>query len=150
MSRRGVTPLKVAFRRPWPSTLRGLVLWLFGVAFIIMGGFNYIATDVPQPTRTYLSFALNAAPAWVYGMGFIVVGSLAALSAYCHFGRDRWGYLLTSGAATAWGGVYVCGLFYGAPLRTLGGSVVWLLFAAILTTCARIPHVVFSDFEQRE
>jgi hypothetical protein len=139
------TPLKLAFRRPWPGTLRGLILWFFGLAFTIVGALNYIGTTIPEPTRTYLSFALNLAPAPVYGCMFVAVGLLSCLSSYCHFDRDRWGYNLAATFSGVWGLVYVCGwLFYDAPARSLAGSVVWLLYAAILTTCARIPKIVFK------
>ncbi len=136
------TPLRQAFRRPWPGTLRGLILWQFGWAFIILGGINYLATTIPEPNRTYLSFALDFAPARLYGWIFIVAGVLAIVSAYCHFDRDRWGYLLTSVLAGSWATVYVCGwLFYDASPRSIGAGVIWFLFATILTTCARIPKI---------
>jgi hypothetical protein len=139
------TPLKVAFRRPWPGTLRGLILWFFGWAFIIVGGLQYLGTTIPEPTRTYLAFALDHAPAWAYGVMFITVGIVAIVSSYCHFDRDRWGYLISSVLAATWGMVYVCGwAFYDASARALGGCVVWFLYAAILTTCARIPKITLG------
>ena len=144
------TPLSVAFARPWPGTLRGLILWLFGVAFIVVGSLNYIGTTIPEPTRTYLAFALDHIPAATIGVGFIVVGAVAMFTAYCHRGRDHYGYLLAAVFSGAWGSVYVCGwLFYDAPTRALGGAVVWLLYSAILTTCARIPRIVFDFVEPR-
>jgi hypothetical protein len=139
------TPIKIAFRRPWPGTLRGLILWQFGLAFILVGGLNYIGTTIPEPTRTYLAFVLDFRPGWYWGCMFIAAGLFAMVSAYCHFDRDRWGYLLTSVLSATWGMVYVCGwAFYDAPVRALGGSIIWLLYASILTTCARIPKITLS------
>ena len=139
------TPLNVAFRRPWPGTLRGFILWLFGIAFVTIGGINYLGTTIPEPTRTYLTFALRIAHPWIYGCLFIAVGAFAMVTAYCHFDRDRWGYSATSVLAAAWGLVYVCGwLFYDASIRAVGGAVAWFLYSAILTTCARIPKLPFE------
>lgn len=143
------TPLKLAFRRPWPGTVRGLILWLFGWAFIVVGGLNYIGTTIPEPTRTYLSFALSLAPQLFYGIAFVVVGALAIVTSYCHFDRDKWGFKTAALFSGVWGAGYVCGwLFYDAPARALGGSVVWLLYCAILLVCQRIPKLTFEFVAQ--
>jgi len=129
-----------------PATVRGFILWLFGVAYIILGGIGYIGTDVPEPTRHYLAFALRHAPATFWGWVFVGVGLFACATAYRHLDQDRWGYTAASSWAAAWGMVYVCGwLFYDASPRAIGGSVLWFLFAAVLTTCARLPKVTYDD-----
>lgn len=139
------TPLAIALARPWPGTLRGLILWLFGIAFIVVGGLNYLGTTIPEPTRTYLAFALQHIPANVIGCGFVSVGAFAMTTAYCHVGRDHYGYLVAAVLSGGWGCVYVCGwLFYDAPARALGGAVVWILYCAILMTCAQIPKITFG------
>lgn len=145
MSRTQHTPLRVAFHRPWPGTVRGLILWLFGWAFIFSGGLNYIGTTIPEPTRTYLSFPLTVAAQEFYGWAFIALGVGAIVSAYCHFDRDKWGYKASAIFSGVWGGTYVCGwAFYDAPLRALGGAVVWVLYCLILLTCQRIPKITFD------
>lgn len=138
------TPLSLAFARPWPTTRRGLVLWFFSVGFVVIGGVNYIATNLPAPTRESLSFALSisrgSAPVW--GWVMVAVGFLAAYTSYCHLGRDRAGFTILSTFCGAWGIGYVCGfLFYDAPLRALGGSVIWWLFCAALIVTAGFPSV---------
>lgn len=138
------TPLRVAFSRPWPTTRRGLLLWFFSVGFIVIGAVNYIATDLPAPTRESLAFALSipgmTAPVW--GWLMVTIGLLSAYMSYCHLGRDRAGFTLLSTFCGAWGIGYVCGyLFFDAPLRALGGSVIWWLFCAALVTCAGFPSV---------
>lgn len=133
-------------KRLFPHTTRGQILWLFGWAFVITGALNYLATTIPQPTRSYLAVVLNHGPAWAIGVLFISVGILDIVSSYLRFDRDRWGYVGSSTLAATWGMVYVCGwLFYDAPVRALGGSIVWLLYAGILTTCARVPRLPRLD-----
>ena len=140
MSRR--TPLNIAFARPWPGTLRGLVLWLFSLAFVALGGINYILTPLPARTEKALSFALSIAPSPAWGALMVTAGLLSALSAYCHFGRDRYGYLILSTFCGAWGAGYIAGfVLFGADLRSLSGSVIWLLFAGVLTAVAGFPNV---------
>lgn len=139
------TPMRQAFRRPWPSTLRGLVLAQFSIAFLWLGGVNYIATDLPPTSQASLSFALSIAPAGVWGWAMIGCGALALYTSYCHLGRDRLGYVVLSTFCAAWGLGYLCGfLFFDAGLRAVGGSVIWLLFSGILTTCAAIPTITLS------
>lgn len=130
-----------------PATVRGQILWLFGWAFIVVGGINYLGTSIPEPSRTYLAFALDHAPPVVFGVFFCVLGAVCVLTAYPrHPPADQWGYLLGSLSAAGWAVVYICGwLFYDAPARAIGGAVVWLLYAAILTTCARIPRITGDD-----
>ena len=136
------TPLHVAFARPWPTTRRGLVLWFFAVGFIVIGGVNYISTTLPDPTRQSLAFALTIAPAPVWGWTMVTVGLTAAYTSYCHLGRDRVGFVLLATFCGTWALGYLCGwLFFDAPLRALGGSIVWWLFCAALVVTAGFPSV---------
>lgn len=139
------TPLRVAFRRPWPGTLRGFILWLFGWAFIIMGILNYIGTDPPPITRQYLQYPFKFADPTFYGWVFVTFGLLAVVSSYCHFDRDYIGYKLLAVWSAVWGSAYVAGwLFSDSPIRAAGGSTIWYLFAAILVVCTRIPKIPFN------
>lgn len=135
------TPPAIAFRRPWPGTLRGLVLWFFSLAFIALGGINYIATPLPARTDEALSAVLFLAPAPAWGWVMVAIGLTSAFSAYCHKNRDTYGFVLLAGFCASWGMGYVAGyVLFGAGLRSVGGAVIWLLFAAILTTVSRMPN----------
>lgn len=139
------TTLRVAFKRPWPGTLRGFILWQFGLSFMIIGGLNYIGTTPPSITRTYLQYPLRIAEPTFYGWVFILVGLAAAISSYCHFDRDRWGYKALAVWSWLWGVSYVVGwMFSDSPIRAVGGSVLWFLFTGILLVCTRIPNLPFS------
>lgn len=131
------TPLHIAFARPWPTTRRGLVLWQYALGFIVIGGVNYVSTTLPEPTRESLSFALSILPAPAWGWTMIAAGLIAAYTSYCHLGRDRAGFVLLSTFCGVWAAGYLCGwLFFDAPLRAIGGSVIWWLFCSTLTTTA--------------
>lgn len=139
------TPLPVAFARPWPTTRRGLVLFLFSLATTWLGVVNYIITDLPAVSRESLAFALAFAEPSVWGWAMVAIGALSAWSSFCHLGRDRIGFILLGGFCFAWGIGYMCGfVFFDAGPRALGGSVIWLLFSAILTAVAGFPNVPLS------
>ena len=136
------TPLPIAFARPWPTTRRGLVLFLFSLATTWLGVVNYLITDLPAVSRESLAFALTVADASTWGWVMVVIGAISAWSSFCHLGRDRIGFVLLGGFCGVWGIGYLCGfLFYDAGPRALGGSVIWLLFSAILTAVAGFPNV---------
>lgn len=150
------TPLRDAFRRPWPSTRRGLCLWLFSLAFILIGGVNYITSPQPETTTASLAFVLQLQPSEFWGWIMVSVGALAAWASYCHFGRDRYGFILLATFCAAWALVYLCGfLFYGAGLRAVSGSVIWVLFSGILSLISGFPNVslksppLLADVEPR-
>lgn len=143
------TPARVAFRRPWPTTRRGLVLFLFALATAWLGGVNYLATNLPPASQESLAFALSITDADTWGWIMIGVGFFSAWSAYCHLGRDRIGFFLLALFTGAWGIGYLCGwLFYDAGLRALGGSVIWLLFSAILTAESGHPSTPLARPDQ--
>lgn len=140
------TPLAIAFRRPWPGTRRGLCLWLFAISFMIIGYANYVGTDLPDPTENSLAFALSVAPAWFWGWCMVTAGTAAVVSAYCHFGRDRYGFTLLATFCGVWALGYLCGfLFYDAGLRAVSGSVIWFLFTGILALIAGFPNVPLNQ-----
>lgn len=136
------TPLRIAFRRPWPGTRRGRCLWLFSLAFLVIGAINYITTDLPEPSKKSLGFALDIFPAEAWGWVMVVVGLLSLWSSYCHFGRDRYGFVLLSTFCGTWALGYLCGwLFYDAGLRAIAASVIWFLFSGALSLIAGFPNV---------
>lgn len=136
------TPAHIAFRRPWPSTRRGLALFLFAIATAWLGVVNYVLTDLPPYSQRSLSFALTIADGHTWGWIMVAVATVTAWSAFCHLGRDRIGFVLLGGFCGVWGVGYLCGfLFYEAGPRALGGSVIWLLFSGILAVVAGFPNV---------
>lgn len=140
------TPLRIAFKRPWPATRRGLCLWLFAVGFVLLGFVNYVASPLPFQTSQSLSFALSLAPAPFWGWAIVVIGSVAAFTSYCHFGRDRYGFVLLSTFSAAWGLGYLCGFFfYDAGLRAAGGAAVWFIYSGILALVAGFPNVLLRQ-----
>lgn len=139
------TPLRVAFAKPYPGTRRGLILWLFSIGYILIGGVQFIGTEVPEITRQYLAFPFDFADPMYWGWLFVVVGVFGLWASYCHFGRDRYGYTVLSVYALMWGGAFVCGyLFYDASVRALGASVLWFVFSGVLSLIAGFPNVSLS------
>ena len=135
------TPARIAFARPWPTTLRGLILWLFSLAFITIGLVNYVLTPLPPLYEQALTFALAIAPTHVWGWTMVGAGVVAGYSSYCHKGRDLYGYVILAVFSTAWASGYLAGLIvFDAALRSLSGAVVWYLFAGILTAVAGVPN----------
>lgn len=137
------TPLKVAFSRPWPSTRRGLCLWLFALTFVSIGMMNYVlAPELPYAQVKSLSFAVDIMPLHYWGYGMVASGLIAALSSYCHFGRDRYGFVILATYAAGWALVYISGfLFYDAGVRALVSSNVWFLFSGVLMAVSGFPNV---------
>ncbi len=142
----GRTPFSLAFARPWPGTRRGLCLWLFSLSFITIGALNYIFAEQTEVSREALAFAFEIAPPTFWGVAMLSVGIIAMISSYCHFGRDRYGFVLLSVFCAAWGLVYLCGfLFYHASLRAVSGSITWILFSSILILISGFPNVVLRS-----
>lgn len=152
------TPPRVAFRRPWPGTRRGLVLWLLCLVVIILGGVNYIGTELPQRGQDALAPMLDLMPSSAWGWMFIVVGTISGFLAYCHFDRDHVGYALMTGLTGFWGSAYLIGFAVDwvrddeADWRIVGSAAIWLIFAALLIVCrgfAKTPLAIKSRRERR-
>lgn len=136
------TTLAMAFQRPWPTTRRGLCLWLFSVAFISLGLINYVFSTPSPEALKGLAFVTDFAPLRFWGVVMTACGVLSAAYSYYHFGRDKYGFTLLAVFCNAWGLVYVCGyVAYDAGIRSLGSSVIWLLFSGILQLIAGFPNV---------
>lgn len=135
------TPMRIAFRYPWPGTRRGLVLWLLCIAVILVGVANYIGTTLPDRTERALAPMLDVLPSTEWGWVFVLVGLVAGFFSYCHYNRDHIGYALMTGLTGFWGAAWVIGFFFdwgnGGPpdWRILGGAAIWIAFAAVLFVC---------------
>ncbi len=136
-------PWALAFHRPWPTTRRGLCLWFLSLAVAMIGGVNYVTTTVPERTVTSLWFPLSitGGDPVPWGVLMIAVGALGMFASYCHFGRDKIGYVLIAMMTTGWGFCYLVGPLQGGGLRSVGGAVIWFVFAAIAVTVAGFPNV---------
>lgn len=131
-----------AFQRPWPTTRRGLCLWLFSLSFIFLGMVNYVITTPPPTSVDALAFVTDIAPIQVWGSIMALAGLIAMGLSYYHYGRDKYGFILLATFCGAWGLVYWCGFFfYGAGLRAVSSSIIWLLFSGILQMIAGFPNV---------
>lgn len=134
------TPPRIAFRRPWPGSVRGLVLWLFSLGLLALGGINYIATPLPLATDQAL-VVLRFSPAWVWGVVMVGVACTTGFCSYCHYGRDRWGFIIYTTFCVGWGCMFIAGfLFFDAPLRAVGSSVIWLLFGGGMAAVSALPN----------
>lgn len=134
------TPLRIALARPWPTTLRGLVLWLFALGLAVLGGVNYVLTPIPAVTAQGI-VALRVAPAPFWGSVMLAVAAVCIWSSYCHHGRDRIGFTLYSLTCCMWGLQFVAGyLVEGASARALGSATVWVLFGVGMAAVAGLPN----------
>ena len=132
------TPLRVAFRRPWPGTRRGFKLWLFAVV-IGTRGLLYATDPATQSGAFVLPFGVSAQ---TWGWVVFVVCCVATFSAYCHFGRDRYGYKAMSTLATLWAFMYAYGyVFNEASKAAMQGVLSMLLILVLLIHCAGDPEL---------
>lgn len=151
MTSRQHTPAEVAFRRPWPTTRRGLKLWLIAIV-LGLKGLGYVLGSVP-PTTEYAVRVLTGGqvplgwwgwhlmiPLWVVSWSLLLACVFAAFTAYCHVGRDRWGYTVLQAFCSLWTVLYLVAIFYfGAPSEVGQGALTWVTIGAVLAACAGDP-----------
>lgn len=139
---RTCTPLRTAFRRPWPTTRRGLKLWFFS-SIIGLKGVGYINGKSSGQNEAALELATRCAPIEMWGALIIALCVFAAVCAYCHHGRDRYGYATLVGFSFAWGAVYaVTPLFLDGPTWAFQGTLTWLLIGVLLLFSAGDPDPI--------
>lgn len=137
------TPLRIAFRRPWPTTRRGFKLWLFsvviglrGVLYVSEPGTNSAALQFP----TLNGFDPLNTQRW--GVVIVVACAVAIWSSYRHYGRDRYGYSIMAGLATLWGMFYMLGLVGGAASNAaVQGVLSMFLLVVLLLHCSGDPEM---------
>jgi hypothetical protein len=119
--------------RPWPHADRGFVLWLFAIAFLLVGLFGYVLTEPTDTQRHTLVIPFHylhiSATAW--GVLFIACGTVAGSLAYSR-NLDRYGYNTLTTLSAFWCLCYATGVPLGGSLRGIGGTAVWGLFALML------------------
>ena len=144
------TPLGAAFRRPWPSTRRGLKLWLFSFV-IAMKGFVY--TQTPPGTSSdsalrVITENLNV-PLAVCGVVIIALCAFAIFCSYSHHGRDRFGFVALVGFSAMWSAAYAVSRFIlDAPHAASQGALSWFVIAGLLLVVAGDPEPPIVDLER--
>lgn len=139
-----LTPLDTAFARPWPTTYRGRSLWLLA-SVIGLKGVGYITK--PSPTADdALTLPTKLLPVSAWGAVFVVVALYAMWTAYCHHGRDRYGYMAVAGLCCGWAGCYaVTPLFFHGPGYAWQGFLSWVITAAFTLYLSRYPDPDIHD-----
>lgn len=132
------TPLRIAFRRPWPSTRRGFKLWLFAVV-IGMRGLLYATDPNTQSAAAQYPFGITTE---VWGWFVFGVCAGAAVTSYCHFGRDRIGYKAMAALVAWWAFMYGYGyLFNEATKSALQGVLSMVVIGVVMIHCAGDPEL---------
>ncbi len=132
------TPWRVAFRRPWPGTRRGLKLWVIavvlGLKFLI-----YAMGDTSRATDDALRLVTVewGVPLQLIGGIGLAACVVAAWCSYCHHGRDLWGYAILTGVAVGWSASFaVAPLFLDGPTLAWNGCLTYLFVTMLLVICA--------------
>lgn len=136
------TPLGIAFRRPWPGTRRGLKLWLLSV-IIGMKGAGYLFSGSTPSNESALRLITERADIGLHVCGAIILGPciFSLFCSYCHYGRDRYGYMALTGFAFAWAAAYaVSPLLLDGPSYAWQGTLSWSLFGVFLLIAASDPE----------
>lgn len=155
------TPLRVAFHRPWPTTRRGFKLWL--IALILgMKGIGYLLGTGTASTDLALQLFVKSVLRLVPGpldhvlpistriVGLCIVGmcAFAAVTAYCHHGRDRWGYNLVAAVAVGWVSVFLTAPLSGAPWSSVQGALSYALVYLLIIYSAKDPDEPAAAVQQ--
>ncbi len=134
------TPARVAFRRPWPGTVRGRILWFFAV-IIGLKGLGYVFGNPSASADQSMMLLTQWLPLHFWGGVVFVVCFVAAVFSYCHYGRDHHGYDLLTGLCGAWAAVYLASMLLGAPLYALQGALSLALIGGALIFLRRLRDV---------
>lgn len=131
------TPLAVAFDRPWPTTRRGLKLWLFAI-IIGIKGLGYLRGQISPSTDSALRLVTRLhVPLEVCGGLIIATCTFAVVCSYCHHGRDRYGYMALTGFSWSWAGCFAAGaLFLDAPSYAWQGALSYFLIGLFVLVSA--------------
>lgn len=132
------TPLRIAFARPWPGTRRGLKLWFLSI-IIGLKGIGYALGSVTAVTQAALQVFTQLLHIPIGAVACAIVGLClgAGWCAYCHHGRDRWGYAALTGFCGVWTIAYATSpVFFGAPVDALQGALSWSAIGVFLLLCS--------------
>ncbi len=136
------TPIRVAFRRPWPGTRRGLKLWLLAI-IISFKGLGYLRGSTSASTESALRLLTERLqiPLQACGLLIVVLCFVAAFCSYCHYGRDRYGYMILVGFSGAWAACFaVSPLLLDGPAYAWQGALSWFLIGLFLLFSAADPE----------
>ena len=132
------SPLDVAFKKPWPSTRRGLKLWLLAI-IVAMKGVGYLRGATSTSTELALQLLTERlhVPLQACGLMILAVCAFAGFCSYCHHGRDRYGYMALAGFSFAWAACFlVAPVFLDGPGYAIQGCLSWLLIGGFVLFCA--------------
>ncbi len=132
------TPWRIAFRRPWPGTRRGLKLWVIsivlGLKFLI-----YARGETSQATDEALRLVTEVWgwPLQVVGAAGVVACLIAAWCSYCHHGRDLWGYVLLTFCSVGWAAAFAASpVFLDGTTNAWNGALTYVFITILLLICA--------------
>ncbi len=148
---RSHTPARQAFHRPWPGTRRGLKLWVIA---IVLGMKFYIYATGATSDSTDEALRLVTE---VWGWPLQLVGAIgvaaclfSAWTAYCHHGRDLWGYVVLSFCSFGWAGAFAASpVFLDGTTNAWNGALTYVFISFLLLICAGDvePRVRVTDPE---
>ncbi len=135
------TPLRIAFQRPWPGTVRGRILWFFAGIIGIKGTGYLLGSESATVDRSMRLFTMWL-PLEVWGAVVVAVCGFAMFCAYCHHGRDKWGYDAMTGLCAGWAAIYaVSPFFLGGPFYALQGTLSYFAIAGALIFLRRLRDI---------
>ncbi len=139
---KSVTPMRVAFRRPWPGTRRGQKLWLLAI-IISFKGLGYLRGSTSESTESALRLLTERLQVPLQACGAVILAlcAVAIFCSYCHYGRDRYGYMLLVGFSATWAACFaVSPLLLDGPAYAWQGALSWLLIGLFLLFSAADPE----------
>jgi len=114
--------------RPWER--HSLVLMVGGSVYMIIGLIFMNTSEMTSTREQTLALALRHAPLHTWGFVFFSGGLLALLSSKWPSFNNSWGYMVLTGLASGWSGMYLLGyILNGRFMMTLGYASVWALIA---------------------
>jgi hypothetical protein len=120
-------------RHPWrsarPWSRHGLVLFVAGLVYILIG-VSYITAEGTTARQRALSVALHWLPIYFWGTLFIIVGVLSIISSRWPVPYTTWGYMGLTGLSAGWAATYCAGiLFRHSPVTNLTAVASWGIIA---------------------
>lgn len=114
--------------RPWER--HSLVLLVGGLVYIGVGLIFMTTTELTPSREATLALALSHAPLPTWGFIFVAGGVLVCSSSRWPSFHNTWGYMILTGVASGWSGMYLIGyIFVFTHHGTLAYAMIWGLLA---------------------
>ena len=133
------TPLRIAFARPWPGTIRGRILALCAL-ILSAKGFGYATNPTAQSEGSMRFLALFAPPV-VWSVLIVATCAFAWFCSYCHHGRDRWGYDALTAMSGGLAASFALTVVRSGDSVAVQGALAWLAIAVLLVSLRRLRDV---------